>query len=67
MKKIFLGKPLHWLLLVILVPVGWYFGLQRAHVVHFNVFIVGLLCLLLFLLLLFLLQQILANRLPVMT
>jgi len=43
MSELFLGKPLHWLLLVIVSLALWYAGVQRVHVVHFDAFIVALL------------------------
>ena len=43
MGQIFLGKPLHWLLIVLIVAVGWIIGAQRLHVSSFNLFTVILL------------------------
>jgi hypothetical protein len=43
MSRIFLGKPLHWAVLVGLVILGWVTGRARLHVIEFNTFIVGLL------------------------
>ena len=43
MSNIFLGKPLHWLLLVVIAAGLWGAGIQRAHIVHFDAFIVALL------------------------
>lgn len=45
MKRIFLGPALHWLIVVVLVGIGWYSGLGRTHVSQFNLFIVLLLVL----------------------
>lgn len=39
MNKIFLGKFSHWLLVITLIGLGWYFGASKAHVIHFNTFI----------------------------
>lgn len=38
MGRIFLGKPLHWGLIVVLIVVGWYLGHQKTHVIWFNLF-----------------------------
>jgi len=43
MSKIFLGKPLHWFLLTVIVAALWYAGTLRLHVIHFNLFILALL------------------------
>ena len=43
MSRIFLGKPLHWAVLVALVVLGWATGRARLHVIEFNSFILGLL------------------------
>ncbi len=43
MSQLFLGKPLHWLLLVVISGGLWFAGLQRVHIVHFDAFIVALL------------------------
>ncbi len=43
MRDIFLGKPLHWLILVVLAGALWYAGSLRVHIVHFDAFIVALL------------------------
>lgn len=45
MKEIFLGKRVHWAILVALVLGGWLTGRSRLHVIEFNVFILGLLAL----------------------
>jgi hypothetical protein len=43
MSDIFLGKPLHWLLLVVICAGLWYAGDLRLHLIHFDAFIVALL------------------------
>ena len=43
MSSLFLGKPLHWLLLVIITAGLWYAGELRLHITHFNAFILALL------------------------
>ena len=43
MGRIFLGKPLHWALIILLIAVGWAIGEQRMHVISFNLFVVVLL------------------------
>ena len=43
MGRIFLGKPLHWGLIVLLVAIGWIIGDARMHVIWFNLFTVILL------------------------
>jgi hypothetical protein len=43
MSNIFLGKPLHWLLLVVICAGLWYAGDLRLHLIHFDAFIVALL------------------------
>ena len=43
MSRIFLGKPLHWVLLILLVASGWLMGRQRLHVIEFNLFAILLL------------------------
>ncbi len=40
MKKIFLGRPVHWLLALVLVAGGAALGQYRLHVIDFNLFIV---------------------------
>ena len=42
-RHVFLGKPLHWAILVFIVALGWVTGRARLHVVEFNTFILGLL------------------------
>jgi hypothetical protein len=43
MGRIFLGKPLHWGLIVLLIAIGWFIGDARLHVIWFNLFTVILL------------------------
>jgi hypothetical protein len=43
MSNLFLGKPLHWLLLGVVAAGLWYAGDLRLHIVHFDAFIVALL------------------------
>ena len=43
MSNLFLGKPLHWLLLVVICAGLWYAGDLRLHLIHFDAFIVALL------------------------
>jgi hypothetical protein len=43
MSNIFLGKPLHWLIAIIIAAGLWYAGGLRLHIVHFDAFIVALL------------------------
>jgi len=43
MRKLFLGKPLHWLLLVIVCAGLWFAGDLRLHLIHFDAFIIALL------------------------
>jgi hypothetical protein len=43
MSEIFLGKPLHWLMLVVIAAGLWWAGELRLHIVHFDAFIVALL------------------------
>ncbi len=42
MKRIFLGRPIHWLFILLIIGGGLALGLQRLHVIHFNTFIVTL-------------------------
>ncbi len=42
MNRIFLGKPFHWLLLIVLVLIGWLTGLYKSHVTMFNWFVIGM-------------------------
>ncbi|MGA7974228.1 MAG: hypothetical protein WCA36_15625 [Pseudolabrys sp.] len=43
MNDFFLGKPLHWLLLVLVWAGLWVAGDKRLHLIHFDAFIVALL------------------------
>ena len=43
MNDFFLGKPLHWLLLVLVWAGLWVAGDMRLHLIHFDAFIVALL------------------------
>jgi len=43
MRKVFLGRPVHWLLVLLLVGGGAALGQNRLHVIDFNVFIMALL------------------------
>ncbi len=45
MRKVFLGKPLHWLLWGMIVAVLFVMGAQRLHTVWFNLFVTILLAL----------------------
>lgn len=40
MSRVFLGKPLHWLILLALVAAGWFTGRLRLHVTDFNLFLI---------------------------
>lgn len=42
MKRIFLGRPIHWLFVLAMVGGGVALGLQRLHVIHFNTFVITL-------------------------
>ena len=41
--RIFLGKPWHWVLLVVAAGLLWYCGSKRLHVIEFNLFILAML------------------------
>ena len=43
MKEIFLGRPIHWLIVLVLVVLGWLAGNARLHVTDFNLYMVLLL------------------------
>jgi Mn2+/Fe2+ NRAMP family transporter len=43
MSNIFLGKPLHWLMLIVVTAGLWWAGDLREHIIHFDAFIVALL------------------------
>lgn len=45
MGRIFLGKPLHWALVVAIFAIGWVLGAERMHVSAFNQFLILLLAL----------------------
>ncbi len=40
MSRIFLGRPWHWAIVLIIIGLGWYAGDARMHVTHFNFFFV---------------------------
>lgn len=42
MKDIFLGKPVHWLIVAALVLCGWLAGRVRLHVTDFNLYVIAL-------------------------
>lgn len=42
MGNIFLGKPIHWLVLAAVTVGMWYVGTLRLHVIHFNTFLLAL-------------------------
>ena len=42
MRDIFLGKPWHWALVAIVAALMAWAGSARAHVIHFNVFLIAL-------------------------
>ena len=42
MREIFLGKPWHWGLAIIVGALLWWAGSFRAHVIHFNWFLIAL-------------------------
>lgn len=39
MSRIFLGPLFHWLMIAVLIGLGWLAGLDRLHVTGFNLFI----------------------------
>lgn len=43
MREIFLGKPWHWLLLVVVCALTYAVGHVKLHVIHFNAFVISLL------------------------
>lgn len=43
MSRIFLGKKLHWAILLAMVAAGWLTGRARLHVIEFNTFVLALL------------------------
>lgn len=40
MSRIFLGRPVHWLIALVVITLGWFAGSERLHVTSFNVFLV---------------------------
>ncbi|MGI9372458.1 MAG: hypothetical protein ACR2OJ_08175 [Hyphomicrobiales bacterium] len=42
MREIFLGKPWHWAMLVVIIGLLWMAGVNKLHVIEFNSFIVAL-------------------------
>ena len=42
MRDIFLGKPLHWLLLIIIAAGLGIAGRMHVHIVYFNAFVIAL-------------------------
>ena len=42
MKRIFLGRPIHWLFILLIGAGGLALGLERLHVIDFNSFIIAL-------------------------
>ena len=42
MREIFLGKPWHWGLAIAVGALLWWAGSFRAHVIHFNSFLIAL-------------------------
>ena len=45
MKTVFLGPFVHWIIIVVLVALGWLAGSERFHVSQFNPFLILLLVL----------------------
>ncbi|MEO1490592.1 MAG: hypothetical protein AAFV19_00380 [Pseudomonadota bacterium] len=45
MKRIFLGPLIHWLIITVIIGLGWYSGLGRTHVSQFNIFLILLIVL----------------------
>ena len=43
MRSVFLGKPIHWLVLAVIVAVLWWMGDRFTHTRDFNLFVVVLL------------------------
>lgn len=41
MNGVFLGKPVHWVVIVALVACGWSAGLLRLHFTDFNLFVIA--------------------------
>lgn len=42
MRNVFLGKPWHWAMAAIVTALLWWAGGLKAHVIHFNSFLVAL-------------------------
>ena len=40
MNRIFLGSPIHWLIIILLFALGWVGGILRLHVSEFNIFLI---------------------------
>ena len=40
MNRIFLGRPVHWLIVLVAIVLGWLAGSVRMHVTSFNLFLV---------------------------
>lgn len=43
MRQVFLGKPVHWVLVFVMIAIGWAIGHERMHVTWFNLFTIILL------------------------
>ena len=43
MKGFFLGPFVHWVLIAIVIGLGWLAGTERLHVIQFNTFIIAVL------------------------
>jgi Mn2+/Fe2+ NRAMP family transporter len=41
-REIFLGKPWHWALIMVIVLLLWLAGTAKLHVIHFNTFLIAL-------------------------
>lgn len=42
MRELFLGKPWHWLLIVVAAVLCWLAGGAKMHVIQFNTFLIAL-------------------------
>ncbi len=42
MREVFLGKPWHWAMVVCVAGLLWWAGADKAHVIHFNSFLMAL-------------------------
>ncbi|MEM8841528.1 MAG: hypothetical protein AAGD47_07100 [Pseudomonadota bacterium] len=40
MSKLFLGPVVHWIIVLILIALGWIGGIDRLHVTDFNLFLI---------------------------